>query len=144
MKKKTTSLKLLTGALAVTAAMGMFPYHVLAASSSHVSAVTVAPDEDDDFDGYAMDVKFTTEDGVLTNINLSSEWGRKATKNQTYSTNALLGIINSIKGSSKNPSNVDAVSGATCSSNAIKKAIAEAYGSSAWTMHIRKSYRIRQ
>ena len=133
MKKKTTTLKLLTGTLALTAAMGMFPYHVLADASSYTSAVTVSPDEDDDFDGYAVDVNFTTENGVLTNINLSSEWGRKASKNQTYSTNALVGIVNSIRGSSSDPSGADTVSGATCSSRAIKGALAEAYAAAAWT-----------
>lgn len=133
MKKKITNLKLLTGTLALTAAMGMFPYHVLADSSNYTSSVTVSPDEDDDFDGYAVDVNFTTKDGVLTNINLSSEWGRKAAKNKTYSTNALVGIVNSIKGTSANPSGIDVVSGATCSSNAIKHAITDAYNASTWT-----------
>ena len=129
MKKKITILKLLTGTLTLTTAIGIFPYNTLAASSTYTSAVTVKPDENDDFDGYAVDVIFTTEDGVLTNINLSSEWGRKATKNKTYSTNALIGIVDDMKASS---SHIDTVSGATCSSNAIKEAILSASSASVW------------
>lgn len=125
--------KAFTAALAVTMIAGINPAEAMAAySGTQTTSVTVSPDEYEDFDAYDMDVTITLENDILTSIDLTSAWGRKATQNQKYSTNALSGIASDLAAGTS-VSAIDAVSGATCSSSAIKSALTSLESSSAWT-----------
>lgn len=125
-------------AATLTAALAVMPcelpaFAAQAESNTITSAVTVSPDENGDFDAYDATVVFTIEDGLLTNISFSSEWGIKPAQNQRFSTNALSGIggtlaskANHIRKIDEQAVTVDTVSGATCSSAAIQTALKDA------------------
>lgn len=82
-----------------------------------------------DFDDYLMSIEFVVTDGKITSI--------KSAKDSTSSSNTIndriyiksaVSGINKQLSSGKSASDVDIVSGATCSSNSIKEAIKEISG----------------
>lgn len=87
---------------------------------NYTGIATVHPNEENEFDEYAIDVTVTIENGALVTFNLSGVNGR----NSAYSSNAQTGILNQIKSIGSSDSyTIDAVSGATCSTTAIVQGI---------------------
>lgn len=91
--------------------------------------VTCEPDEDEDFEPYTLTLKVTIRADKITNI--TDVTGDGATSNATYINKAVngtskkAGVVSQITAKG-DPSGVDAVSGATCTSDAIVKACEDA------------------
>ena len=94
---------------------------------SYTVTVTCEPDEWEDFDAYTLTVEVTLQGGKLTALSIKTA---SDTSNSYYYKRAvegsgkLKGIAEQLK--SKNDSNVDTVSGATCSSKALIQAYQQA------------------
>ncbi|MBQ8925260.1 MAG: FMN-binding protein [Clostridia bacterium] len=92
-------------------------------------SVTCEPDEDEDFDPYTLTLKVTIRADKITNITDVS--GDGASSNQSYINKAVngtskkAGVVSQITAKG-DPAGIDAVSGATCTSDAIVKACEDA------------------
>ncbi len=91
-------------------------------------AVTPVADEDGEFDFEAYDliVDVTVQDGKVTNVSLnaSNGYGSNAKQNKRYSDKAVK--MELIGKTAADIDGVDTISGATCSSKAIKEAVKQA------------------
>ena len=91
--------------------------------------VTCEPDEDEDFEPYTLTLKVTIRADKITNI--TDVTGDGASSNDTYINKAVngtskkAGVVSQITAKG-DPSGIDAVSGATCTSDAIVKACEDA------------------
>lgn len=92
---------------------------------TYTENVTVNPDEDEDFSAYALLVDVTVQDGKVTNVALndSNTYGND-TKNKRYSDKAVKMALTGKTASDID--GVDTISGATCSSKAVKEAVKQA------------------
>lgn len=93
---------------------------------TYTETVTVNPDEDEDFDAYALLVDVTVQDGKITGVTLndSNTYGSNATQNKRFSSKAIKMELTGKTASDID--GVDTISGATCSSKAIKQAVKQA------------------
>ena len=84
--------------------------------------VTVNPDADEDFNAYSLIVDVTVKDGKVQSVALNKDCTIKKS-NKPYSEDAFNGMNTKLAGkSAAEIDGADIVSGATCSSNAIKEA----------------------
>ena len=84
--------------------------------------VTVNPDADEDFNAYSLIVDVTVKDGKVQSVALNKDCTIKKS-NKPYSEDAFNGMNSKLAGkSAAEIDGADIVSGATCSSNAIKEA----------------------
>ena len=84
--------------------------------------VTVNPDADEDFNAYSLIVDVTVKDGKVQSVALNKDCTIKKS-NKPYSEDAFNGMNTKLAGkTAAEVDGVDIVSGATCSSNAIKEA----------------------
>ena len=84
--------------------------------------VTVNPDADEDFNAYSLIVDVTIKDGKVQSVALNKDCTIKKS-NKPYSEDAFNGMNTNLAGkTAAEIDGVDTVSGATCSSNAIKEA----------------------
>ena len=84
--------------------------------------VTVNPDADEDFNAYSLIVDVTVKDGKVQSVALNKDCTIKKS-NKPYSEDAFNGMNTNLAGkTAAEIDGVDTVSGATCSSNAIKEA----------------------
>lgn len=93
--------------------------------STYTETVTVNPDEDEDFDAYALLVDVTVQDGKVTSValNASNTFGDNKS-NKRYSDKAAKMELTGK--TAADIDGVDTISGATCSSKAIKEAVKQA------------------
>lgn len=87
-------------------------------------SVTCEPDEDEDFDAYTISMEVTIKKDKITDI--SNITANTNSSNKAYTNTAKKGIVSKItaKGTADG---VDTVSGATCSSKAIKEGCQKAF-----------------
>lgn len=97
---------------------------------TETAAVTPVADEDGafDFEAYDLIVDVTVQDGKVTSVSLSASngYGSNAKQNKRYSDKAVKMELTGKTASDID--GVDTVTGATCSSKAIKQALAKAEG----------------
>ena len=87
-------------------------------------SVTCEPDEDEDFDAYTISMEVTIKKDKITDI--SNITANTNSSNKAYTNTAKKGMVSKItaKGTADG---VDTVSGATCSSKAIKEGCQKAF-----------------
>ncbi|MCU6762554.1 47 kDa membrane antigen precursor [uncultured Roseburia sp.] len=128
--------KLLSAGLSLSIVMGMVPVTSLAAETAEYkdgtygATATVEPDEDEDFDAYDIKVNVTITGGKVTAVEYA-DTDKIPQDSVTYADKAMKGtkskagvaeqiIINN------SADNIDVVSSATCSSDAIQSAVKKA------------------
>ena len=136
MGKGTIKTKAMTMAVAMSMVAGLCPSTVFAANSEDVAKVQdgtytgtaeCTPDEYGDFEKYDLSVEVKIENGVIKSI--GNIKGNGAEDNNTYITNAANGTKKNPKGvvqqiiDANGTDGINAVSRATCSSNAIVEAV---------------------
>ena len=136
MGKGTIKTKAMTMAVAMSMVAGLCPSTVFAANSEDVAKVQdgtytgtaeCTPDEYGDFEKYDLSVEVKIENGVIKSIGNIN--GNGAEDNNTYITNAANGTKKNPKGvvqqiiDANGTDGINAVSRATCSSNAIVEAV---------------------
>ena len=87
-------------------------------------SVTCEPDEDEDFDSYTISMDITIKKDKITEI--SNITANTNSTNKAYTNDAKKGIVSKIVANG-NADGVNTVSGATCSSKAIKDACQKAF-----------------
>ncbi|MGL6200922.1 MAG: penicillin-binding Tp47 domain C-containing protein [Lachnospiraceae bacterium] len=144
MKKKVIQKKALAAIMAVSMITGLCPAGALAASGSEVaqdgeytsSVITAETDEPDDWDSYGVSVTLKVENGEFSSIEVTTDGAYDEGVNGSYLSWAVSsdstrrkGIQTVLTGQSATEDAVnswDTVSGATCTSKAIKAAALEA------------------
>lgn len=136
MGKGTIKTKAMTMAVAMSMVAGLCPSTVFAANSEDVAKIQdgtytgtaeCTPDEYGDFEKYDLSVEVKIENGVIKSI--GNIKGNGAEDNNTYITNAANGTKKNPKGvvqqiiDANGTDGINAVSRATCSSNAIVEAV---------------------
>lgn len=133
------------GAITATLVASMIPTAALAATSSdydlskiadgtYTGTAQVTPDEDQDFTEYTLTASVTVADHKVTNVvvsgggDVNAAYIGWATNGRTKSGDTYTGVVNQIT-ANNSTANVDTVSGATCSSKAIKEAVDNALAS---------------
>lgn len=93
---------------------------------TYTETVAVNPDADKDFEAYDLLVDVTVQDGKVTSVSLSASngYGSNAKQNKRYSDKAVKMELTGKTASDID--GVDTVTGATCSSKAIKQAVKQA------------------
>ena len=138
MGKGTTKTKAMTMAVAMSMVAGLCPSTVFAANSEVVAKVQdgtytgtaeCTPDGDGEFTKYNLSLSVTVEDGKIKSIdNVLGDGDRK---NKSYIGDATdgyddyIGVVKQIV-DANGTDEINAVSGATCSSNAIVNAVNDA------------------
>ena len=121
----TLTLAMLLGVIPAFAALAADD-SVMYADGVYTQTITVEPDEDEDFGTYQTDIVVTIEDGVITGISYADPDSLE--DNETYATWAMEGRTKSkvyYPGiaeqviAAQSTDEIDAVTGATCSSSAI-------------------------
>lgn len=141
MGKGTIKTKAMTMAVAMSMVAGLCPSTVFAANSEDVAKVQdgtytgtaeCTPDEYEEFEKYDLSVEVTIENGVIKSI--GNIKGNGEEDNNTYITNAANGTKKDPTGvvqqiiDANGTDGINAVSRATCSSNAIVDAVNNALG----------------
>ena len=136
MGKGTIKTKAMTMAVAMSMVAGLCPSTVFAANSEDVAKVQdgtytgtaeCTPDEYEEFEKYDLSVEVTIENGVIKSI--GNIKGNGEEDNNTYITNAANGTKKDPTGvvqqiiDANGTDGINAVSRATCSSNAIVEAV---------------------
>lgn len=86
---------------------------------NYSASAKVYPNEEEEFDEYDIEVTVTIKDGVLVAVSSSGA----SSSNKKYAANASDGISAQIENKGNGTYQIDAVSGATCSSTAIVQGI---------------------
>ena len=150
MKKRKFVKKLLSSALAVSMAASLFPVSALAVTGSEIAAdgtysasVSIAEayeeavvwqsEDEDDWEDYTITVELTVEDGVFSAISVTSAdlsvdsesyFNKATTKSQGFVT-----LLTDAEATADTIESWDAVSAATCTSEAIRVAALNALAS---------------
>ncbi len=145
MRKRRFSAKVLSASLSAAMAISLLPVSALAATSSetisglkdgtYAGSALCSPDEDEEFDAYTLSLNVTVEDGKITSItDVKGDYTDGDEDNDSYlskaadGTKTKTGMISKII-EANSTEGLDAVSGATCSSEAIVAAVDNALAS---------------
>ena len=131
MGKGNVKMKAMTMAVATSMVVGLCPSTVFAASSADVAKIKdgtytgkakCTPDDDKDFDEYNLSLSVVIKDGKITSIsNIKGDGNRKNNSYIEDATNGYddyTGVVKQIV-DANGTDGINAVSGATCSSQAI-------------------------
>ena len=131
MGKGNVKMKAMTMAVAMSMVVGLCPSTVFAASSADVAKIKdgtytgkakCTPDDDKDFDEYNLSLSVVIKDGKITSIsNIKGDGNRKNNSYIEDATNGYddyTGVVKQIV-DANGTDGINAVSGATCSSQAI-------------------------
>lgn len=99
---------------------------------TYEETIRVNPDKGQDFDAYEITVKYNQEQGVLTSVEITSEWGIKRSENERYSGNALCQYTSELAAGKTSESGFDAATGATCASASLWNTYDNAYSAMGW------------
>ncbi len=95
-------------------------------AQTYTETVSVNPDEEEDFNAYDLIVDVSVKDGKVESVSLNKDCTIKKS-NVMYSESAFEGMNTNLSGkTAADIDGVDTVSGATCSSKAIKEAVKQA------------------
>ena len=95
-------------------------------AQTYTETVSVNPDEDDDFNAYELIVDVSVKDGKVESVSVNKDCTIRKS-NVMYSESAFEGMNTNLNGkTAADIDGVDTVSGATCSSKAIKEAVKQA------------------
>jgi uncharacterized protein with FMN-binding domain len=125
MKKRN----LCSAVLALTMAMNLSAIPAFAADATsykngtYTGTAMVSPDADEDFDAYSIKVQVSIASGKISSVAFTDDntYGTQK-KNQRYSADAMNGVSAGIL-AKQGTDGVDVVTGATCTSTAIKTAV---------------------
>ncbi|MCD7982148.1 MAG: FMN-binding protein [Clostridiales bacterium] len=140
MRKRKFSAKLLSGGLSAAVALSVMPVSALAVTGSQVaadgtytsSAYECISDDEDWEEDYTVTVSLTVEDGVFSDITVTTNDAYDPDVNGTYLTKATTksnGIVTKLTGEAATEDTIsawDTVSNATITSTAVKEAALEA------------------
>ena len=102
-------------------------------NATYEETVRVDPDKGQDFDAYQITVTYTQEQGTLTSVEITSEWGIKRSENERYSSNALYQYTAELAAGKTSESGFDAATGATCASASLWNTYDNAFNAMGWS-----------
>lgn len=141
MKKNKIKVKLLAGFMTASMAIGLCPAAAFAVTADHVAAdgtytktahVVNNPDYEEEWAEYDVEVSLTVKDGEFSEITVTPQGEYDETQNSPYFNKAVSksnGIKTKLEGQTATENTIsgwDAVTGATCTSNAVKAAALDA------------------